>query len=296
MSATVRPGVWLRAARVHQWAKNVLVFVPLFVGHAYNNPNNILLGMAGFVLICLLASAAYVLNDVADLDADRLHQTKRLRAIASGDLSIRVGIAAASIVIVIVLVAADLLVPGFALTLLMYLVLTLAYSFALKKLPLLDVLIIAILLTLRIVMGTALLGLAYSPWLLSFAGTFFLSLALAKRHVEIKRADKADLKTIPGRGYRADDWPLTLSFGTGAGLTSIVIMLLYLADDAAPSGFYSNARWLYAIPALMTMWLMRIWLMSNRMELDDDPVVFALKDHASLALGIGAALAFALAI
>ena len=99
-----------------------------------------------------------------------------------------------------------------------------------------------------------------------------------------------------GRGYRGEDWPLTLGFGIGSGLLSIVIMLQYLTNDAMPSGFYDNAKWLYMEPALLMIWLMRIWLFSNRMALDDDPVVFALSDPASLALGGVAALSFFLAL
>jgi 4-hydroxybenzoate polyprenyltransferase/phosphoserine phosphatase len=288
--------VWLRAFRVHQWSKNVLIFVPLFVGHAYGNSANIFTDIAGFVLVCLLASATYMLNDIADLDADRLHHAKRLRPFASGDLPIAFGLVAAPLLIVAALVGSYLLAPGFAGALLIYLALTLAYSFGLKHLPMLDVVIISFLFVLRIVMGTALLGIAYSPWLLSFSGAFFLSLALAKRHVEVARAYRLDVKDVVGRGYRGEDWPLTLSFGIGAGLISIVIMLLYLTNDAAPSGFYTNPYWLYAVPAMMMMWLMRIWMLSNRMELDDDPVVFALKDRASLLLGLFTTIAFALAL
>jgi 4-hydroxybenzoate polyprenyltransferase len=288
--------VWLRGFRVHQWSKNFLIFVPLFVGHAYGNPANIFITVVGFLLVCLVASATYMLNDIADLEADRLHHTKRFRPFANGDLPIAFGLIAAPLLIVAALIGSHLLAPGFAVTLLIYLALTLAYSFGLKQLPLLDVVVISFLFTLRIVMGTALLGIAYSPWLLSFSGAFFLSLALAKRHVEVARANHADVEDVVGRGYRGEDWPLTLSFGIGSGLMSIAIMLLYLTNDAAPSGFYSNPNWLYAAPTLMMMWLMRIWMLSNRMKLHDDPVVFALRDPTSLTLGAAVALAFLMAL
>jgi 4-hydroxybenzoate polyprenyltransferase/phosphoserine phosphatase len=288
--------VWLRALRVHQWSKNGLIFVPLFVGHAYGTMANILTDVAGFFLVCLLASATYMLNDIADLDVDRLHHSKRLRPIASGDLPVMFGLITAPSLIVAALIGGYLLAPGFAETLLIYLVLTLAYSFGLKQLPLLDAVAISFLFMLRIVMGTALLGIGYSPWLLSFSGAFFLSLALAKRHVEVARANHVDIEDVIGRGYRGEDWPLTLSFGVGSGLISVVIMLLYLTNDATPSGFYSNPSWLYAVPTLMMMWLMRIWVLSNRMELDDDPVIFALRDPASLLLGFLTAVSFGFAL
>lgn len=292
MDATVRPAVWFRTARVHQWSKNALIFVPLLVGHAYGSLANVAMAAVGFVLVCLLASATYMLNDIADLEADRQHDVKRLRPFASGELPVAFGLIAAPLLIAASLVGALLLSPAFAASLLLYLVLTLAYSFGMKKLPLVDVFIISMLFVLRIVMGTAVVGLAYSPWLLTFSWAFFLSLALAKRHVEVVRADRSDVEDVIGRGYRGADWPLTLSFGVGSGLISIVIMLLYLANDAAPSGFYAKPSWLYAVPACMMVWMMRLWLLSNRMELDDDPVIFALKDPASLLLGLGVALAF----
>ena len=288
--------VWLRAFRVHQWSKNVLIFVPLLVGHAYGNPANILAAVAGFILVCLLASATYMLNDIADLDADRLHHIKQLRPFASGDLPVAFGLVVAPLLIIGALIGAYLLAPAFAVTLLLYLCLTMAYSFGMKQLPLFDVFVIGLLYVLRIVMGTEVIGLEYSPWLLSFSWAFFLSLALAKRHVEVVRADHVDVEDVVGRGYRGEDWPLTLSFGVGSGLVSIVIMLLYLTNDAAPSGFYDNPKWLYAVPALIMMWLMRIWLLSNRMELHDDPVLFALRDRDSLVLGLVTAVAFVLAL
>lgn len=283
---------WVRAFRIHQWSKNLLLFVPLFVGHAFGDLEKVLAAAMGFVLLCVLASATYMINDLADLEADRLHPTKRRRPFASGAFPLAFGLVAAPLMIAASVLAALALSPGFAAMMIVYLCLTLAYSFGLKRIPLLDVFIIGALFTLRIVMGTEVAGLAYSGWLLSFSLAFFLSLALAKRHSEIMRASHAQLGEIAGRGYRGDDWPLTLSFGTGIGLTSIVIMQLYLTNDAAPSGFYNHPVWLYAVPALVLLWLMRIWLLSHRMVLHDDPVVFALKDRVSLGLGLAVAISF----
>lgn len=287
---------WTRAFRFHQWSKNVLIFVPLFVGHAFHDVDKLMAATLGFVLLCLLASGTYMVNDLADLDADRLHPTKRRRPFASGALPLAFGLVVAPALIVFVPLAALALSPGFAAAMLAYLCLTLAYSFGLKQVPLLDVFLIGMLFTLRIVMGTEAIGLAYSPWLLSFSLTFFLSLALAKRHSEIMRAAHAQLGEIAGRGYRGDDWPLTLNFGVAIGLTSIVIMQLYLTNDAAPSGFYNHLAWLYAVPALVMLWLMRIWLLSHRMVLHDDPVVFALRDRTSLVLGVAVAVCFFLSL
>ena len=284
---------WVRAFRFHQWSKNILIFVPLFVGHAFGDMSKVIAAAIGFALLCLLASATYMINDLADLDADRRHPTKRHRPFASGALPLAFGfVAARSMILAQPCCAHSRCRPGLPAAMLAYLCLTLAYSFGLKQVPLLDVFVIGLLFTLRIVMGTEVIGLGYSPWLLSFSLTFFLSLALAKRHAEIMRAERANVDEVAGRGYRSDDWPLTLTFGIGVGLTSIVIMQLYLANDAAPSGFYHRPAWLYAVPALVLLWLMRIWLLSNRMQLHDDPVVFALKDRVSLALGLIVAIGF----
>jgi 4-hydroxybenzoate polyprenyltransferase len=287
---------WIRAFRPHQWAKNVLLFVPLCVGHAYGNPRTIAAAALGFMLLCVLSSATYIINDLADLEADRQHPTKRLRPFASGALKVMHGLIAAPLMIAAALAGAVALSLPFAAALFAYLLLTSAYSFGLKRVPLLDVFVIGVLFTLRIVMGAEVAGLAHSAWLLSFALAFFISLALSKRHGEVMRAARIDVDEIVGRGYRGNDWPITLTFGIGVGLVSVVIMLLYMTNDAAPSGFYRQPGWLYAIPALLTLWLMRIWLLSNRMLLHDDPVVFALRDGASLVLGVTVGIAFALAL
>jgi 4-hydroxybenzoate polyprenyltransferase len=287
---------WIQAIRAHQWAKNVLIFVPLVTGQAYSDPNKVLATLFGFVLLCAVASAAYIVNDIVDLETDRAHPTKSKRPFASGRLPVRAGIAVAVVLIVAALVAAVALSTAFALVLACYLAGTLAYSFCLKRVPLLDVFTIGTLFTSRILMGSVVESLEPSPWLLSFSMFFFFSLALAKRHAEVMTAQQRGSGQVLGRGYRGEDWPLTLVFGIGAGLASIVIMLLYVANDAAPSTYYQNIGWLYLAPMAITLWLMRIWLLSHRTWLDDDPVVFALKDSVSWLLGLAVAGAIVLAI
>ena len=287
---------WTRLFRIHQWSKNILIFVPLITGHAFISPSKMVVGALGCLILCVVSSATYIVNDLADLEADRRHLTKRDRPFATGSFPVVFGLVTAPLMIIGGMSAAYILSPNFAVVLLGYLVLTTAYSFRLKQIPLLDVFVIGVLFTLRIVMGTELVGLSYSPWLMSYSMAFFLSLALAKRHGEVMRAYRSETTKVYGRGYHSDDWPLTLAFGIGVGLVSIVIMLLYLTNDAAPSGFYPHAAWLYAIPALVTMWLMRIWLLANRTQLHDDPVVFSLRDPASIFLGVLTAIAFVLAL
>jgi 4-hydroxybenzoate polyprenyltransferase len=287
---------WLQALRLHHWSKNLFVFVPILLGHVYSDPAKVLAAGAAFLILGVLVSAGYLINDVADLAADRQHESKRHRPLASGRISTSVGITVAIAMIVVAFAAAIALSRDFAIVLLIYFLLTVGYSLWLKKLALIDVAAIATMLTLRIAAGGAVTGIGQSPWLLSFSAAFFLSLALAKRHCEIMQAASSGAGAIAGRGFHGDDWPLTLTFGVGAGLTSILIMLLYLANDAAPSGFYPRQGWLYVVPAAVLIWLMRVWVLSHRRELHDDPVIFALRDPASLVLGAAVVAAFILAV
>jgi 4-hydroxybenzoate polyprenyltransferase/phosphoserine phosphatase len=287
---------WALAARPQQWSKNILIFVPLITGHALFDPQKLIATLLGFVILCVLASASYMLNDLADLDADRRHPTKRYRPFASGHLSIAPGFTVAILGVLVSFIAAFALSRDFALALSGYFVLTVMYSLRFKQVPLLDVFVIGALFTSRILMGGALASLSPSPWLLAFSIFFFFSLALAKRHVELMRSAQESQVTIPGRGYRATDWPLTLVFGVGAALTSLLIMLLYVTNDAAPSGFYQAISWLYVAPAAVMLWILRIWFLSHRAELDDDPVVFALHDPTSWILGVLVVAAIVLAI
>ena len=287
---------WLLAARPHQWFKNILIFVPLILGHVLFNTSKLITTALGLFILCVLASSTYILNDLADLDADRRHPTKRYRPFASGHLSIASGVTVAALGILASFVAAFTISRGFALVLFGYFVLTTLYSFRLKQIPLLDVFVIGTLFTSRIFMGGVVSSVGNSAWLLAFSMFFFFSLALSKRHVELMRAQRSNQTMIVGRGYRSEDWPLTLVFGVGAALTSVLIMLLYLASDAAPSGFYTEISWLYVAPAAVTLWVLRIWLLSHRAMLNDDPVVFALRDPTSWLLGAAVVLAFGLAI
>jgi 4-hydroxybenzoate polyprenyltransferase len=286
---------WARALRWHQWSKNVLIFIPLFVGHAYGDTAKIATAVAAFVILCLLASANYVVNDILDREADRRHPSKHRRPFASGQLSVTAGYAVAGVMGLVSLAAAFYLSLPFLLSLIAYLALMLLYSALLRRLPLIDVLAIAILFSLRILMGTLVIGLEPSPWLQSFSLCFFLSPAFAKRHAELVGAVGQE-KNVSNRGYHREDWPLTLAFGISTGMASIVIMLLYLANDAMPSGYYGDRSWLYVIPLALTAWLMRIWLLAQRGEFHTDPVIFALTDITSLGLGLATAGAFCLAL
>jgi len=285
---------WLKALRVHQWAKNLLLFVPLLLSGQFLDPVSIMYATAAFLLVGLTASGTYILNDLVDLSSDRRHRTKNQRPWASGALFIGYGLITAPVLILMGLIGAVLLSPAFAISLAAYLVITLSYSFRLKRVVMLDVFILATLFTLRLAMGTTAISAEISQWLLTFSMFFFFSLSLAKRHVEVDAATPG--KLITGRGYLAEDAPLTLNIGLASAAASIVILVLYLAEEAFPSGQYAHPEWLWFAPIVISLWMMRIWLLAHRGQLDDDPVAFAVKDKWSMALGGVLGVAFMAAV
>lgn len=288
---------WLKLIRIHQWSKNALMFVPLFLAHQYGDWYAISRTAIAFVCMGLVASATYILNDLSDLDVDRHHPTKRFRPLASAEISVRDSVVLAGVLGLAGGVGALLLDPLFALVLGIYVLLTLAYSLRLKAIPLLDVFVLGLLFTLRIIMGIVLLHVPPSPWLMVFSLFFFFSLSMAKRHVEIVRAAaRGHTGKIKGRGYLASDAPMTLSLGVSSSTIAVTLLFLYVANDAYPAGYYRSPEWLWAVSPLVFLWTTRIWLKSHRGLLDDDPINFALGDKPSLALGLAVLVCFALAV
>ncbi len=267
----------------------------MILGAAYTDPAVILTVLAGMFALGLVASGTYILNDLSDLDADRAHPTKRNRPFASGTLSLSDGLVVGPVAILTGLIAGFALSPVFAGSLLVYLVMTLAYSWRLKRVALLDTMIIGGLFTLRIAMGGVLAGVTPSQWLLTFSMFFFFSLAPAKRHVELERNRQQKKQTIAGRGYHASDAILTLGLGLASAAASIQVLVFYLVFEAMPAGIYTATGFLWAAPVMIPLWLLRVWLLAHRGALDDDPVTFAVKDRTSLALGGLLALAMAAA-
>jgi 4-hydroxybenzoate polyprenyltransferase len=295
-AASAGTAILLEQLRLHQWSKNILVFLPLLLAHRFADLRGWLHVLLAFVGMGLTASATYVVNDLSDLSDDRRHVTKRNRPLAAGTFP---SLGAFAIV-------PPMLVAGFALTfaaspeaaivLAAYLALTLAYSFRLKRVPLLDTAVIGLLFTLRIVLGAAAVRTPPSPWLLAFSVMLFFSLAMAKRQSEIAKALRAaDIERIARRGYEPGDVVLTLVYGIASGVASLVISMLYITNGVATE-LYGNPNWLWGVPLLLYMWQMRVWLLAHRGILDDDPIVFALKDRTSLVLGAGCLLALYLAL
>ncbi len=287
--------VWVKALRIHQWPKNALIFVAPLLAMTTLTADKMIACLIAFPLLGMMASGTYILNDLLDLQADRNHHSKRRRPFAAGKLKLWQGFVAAPLLIGVGLLGGFLLSLPFAVTMLAYLVVTCTYSFFLKRVPLLDAAILGFLFTLRLVMGGVLTGIPVSHWLVVLSMFLFFSLSLAKRHVEILRKAAAGQTSVANRGYTADDAPLTLGLGLAAATATPILVALYVIEAAWPEGAYSLPQALWVAPAVLSLWLMRIWLLANRAELDDDPVVFALRDVYSLALGafLAVTLAFA---
>ncbi|MDQ7250924.1 UbiA family prenyltransferase [Dongia sedimenti] len=286
----------IRALRLHQWSKNALIFVPLVLGNKLTDAAAWTAAVIGLIALGFAASATYVVNDLRDTADDRRHRSKRHRPLASSALSGRAGILIASVCFILGFSLAAMIGTEAVTLLALYVALSLSYSFCWKRIPILDVLVLAALLSLRLVVGVLLTDVRLSEWLLIFSMFVFLSLSLAKRHTEILSAAAAGVAELPGRGYRPADAPFVLAVGTATAVSSILVMILYLIEDAYPRDFYERPALLWLIPGLLFLFLGRIWLKCTRGELDDDPVIFALKDRVCLLLGVLTCLALAAAL
>ena len=285
----------IKASRPHQWAKNSLIFVPAILSGTIADPGTVLNCVLAFLALGLVALGTYLINDLLDITHDRRHWSKRFRPIAAGNLPIGMALAAAVVSIAGGLAIGATVGFGVFAGLLAYLGLTLMYSIHIKRLPIIDVVVLASLFTLRLAIGIAAAHVFASPWLLVFSMSLFTSLSIAKRYTEIQRTQAKGDTAVPGRGYVTADAPLVLGLGLATGTASILILVLYLIFDAFSHQFYSNPHWLWWFPLILFLWIGRIWLISQRGELNDDPVAFALKDRQSLALGAMMGLAFVLA-
>jgi len=291
---------WLKAIRLHQWAKNVLLFLPLLLAHSRSL--GLLAGAAvAFLSFGLCASATYIINDLLDIEADRLHPRKRLRPFASGDLSAIHGVAVVLLFFVTSLALAfavpyviAAISPALALAhpynfvewLAFYAVTTLAYSLRLKRAILIDVIVLSGLYTVRILAGSAATGVAVSTWLAGFSIFFFLSLAFVKRFAELENLKARGGMTSKGRGYHVDDIEQLRSFGSASAYASVVVFTLYISNLSNATELYRHNNRLWLLVPVLLLWLSRLWLLASRGQLDEDPVVYAITDKRSLALGV----------
>ncbi len=305
------PGVkaWLRAIRLHQWSKNVLIFLPLLLAHVWKSAHP-LAPIAGaliaFVSFGLCASATYIVNDLLDIEADRRHHTKRNRPFAAGNLSAISGALVVASFLVLALALA-LAVPAataafgapsqrdsYVAWLAVYAITTTAYSFALKRVVLVDVIVLSLLYTIRIYAGGAASGVPVSKSLGEFSVFFFLSLAFVKRFAEMEALRLQGKAPSNGRGYILTDIEQLRSFGTAAAFASVVVLMLYI--QTLDTSLYRHAERLWLLLPVFLLWITQLWLLASRGELNEDPVVYALTDKRSLLVGALVALVVASAI
>ena len=276
---------WLRALRLHQWLKNLLVFIPLLASHRFFDPDALVASASGFLAFGLCASGVYLLNDLLDLPSDRQHPRKRLRPFAAGSLSLLQGALLAPVLALAGLAVAWWAEPRFALVLAAYYLLTLGYSLQFKRVVMLDVILLAALYTVRIIGGTVVIGAMLSFWLLAFSMFIFLSLALLKRYTELAAMLAAGRSDAAGRGYTVEDLPLLQSQGASAGYLAVLVLALYI-NSAESIALYARPQVLWLLCPLMLYWVSRTWVIAHRGEMNDDPVVFAATDRVSQVVGL----------
>ena len=289
-----RLGSVLMALRPHQWAKNLLIFLPLLLAHVAA-PNRLLTALLAFFCFSFTASSAYIVNDLLDIEADRRHAQKRLRPFATGDLSAIASAGLAIALLLLVFAGTRFLPPAFSGWLLLYLGATLAYSWFLKRIALVDVLVLSGLYTLRLLAGSAATQSHISHWLAGFSVFLFFSLAIVKRFAELENLRSSGLPPRNGRGYLVTDADQLRSFGTASAFAAVMVFAIYISSSDVVV-LYRRPQLLWLIMPLMILWLCRIWLLASRGELDEDPLVFAFTDRISLGVGIAVAAIAWLAI
>jgi 4-hydroxybenzoate polyprenyltransferase/phosphoserine phosphatase len=284
---------WRKALRIHQWMKNLLLFIPLLAAHQITNFAALQSLLLAFVSFSLCASAVYLSNDLLDLESDRQHPRKRNRPFASGALPVWVGVALTPLLLVASATLATYVGGTFFRWLLLYFVLTCAYSFGIKRIILMDCLVLAMLYTIRIVAGAAAAKLSLSFWLLAFAVFLFLSLAYVKRYAELELQLAHGKTKVLGRGYYTSDAPLVQTLGISAGYASVVVLALYLNSEAVTK-LYRTPEVVWAAVPILAFWVSWMWMQAHRGNMHDDPLVFAIKDVASLLAGVAFAIVLAI--
>lgn len=275
---------WVKALRLHQWLKNLLLFLPLLGAHQFLDPALLVKAFVAFLAFGLCASSVYVVNDLMDMESDRHHPRKRKRPFAAGVLSPLAGIAVAGVLVVVSFLIAWWVAEAFVAWLAVYFVITVAYTFWLKRKEIVDALSLAALYTLRIIAGGAAVGLAASFWLLAFSMFLFLSLAFVKRYSELQVMLAQGRDEAKGRGYRTDDLPLIQTLGVVSGFAAVLVLALYINGESVLR-LYQRPEVMWLTVPILLYWITRIWIKTHRGLMHDDPVLFAIRDRVSIVAG-----------
>jgi len=283
-----------KAVRVQQWVKNVLVFTVLLTSHRFLDSSLWLPAILAFFSLSFCASSIYIINDLLDLESDRKHPRKRKRPFASGALPVAAGVAIIPVCLAGALVLSFWLPPPARLILAVYPLISVAYSFYLKRKPLVDVFTLSALYTIRVLLGAAATGVLCSEWLMGFSSFLFISLAFSKRASELIGLQQRHATAVSGRAYFVWDLAAVQSAGIASAFTTGIVLTLYIQSKEVLQ-LYREPQWLWVVAVGIIFWLLRIWLVASRGQLDEDPVLFAVRDRISYLLYAVFAAAVALA-
>jgi 4-hydroxybenzoate polyprenyltransferase len=273
----------LRLVRPHHWVKNLLLLVPLVTSHRVADIVAVMNELRAIAAMCLIAGTVYIVNDLVDLSSDRMHRSKRFRPLAAGDVSVRAAAVLGGVLALAGGLLAASLPQAVAVWIAIYVALATSYSLWLKRRPIVDVLALTSLYTVRVQIGAAAIAVPLSTWLLLFTVSLFLSLALLKRYSELDDAARKQTDVGPGRGYRLSDRRSIGQFGTSSACLATLVVVLY-ANSAEAATNYSATNVLWGLAPLLAFWLSRAWFVAFRGEMHDDPIVYALRDPASYAV------------
>lgn len=285
----IRLATWAKALRVHQWLKNLLLLVPLLTAFSFMDIGELATIAIAFLSFSLAASATYLVNDLWDLESDRAHPRKRERPFASARIPILTGLAVAGGLLILALLLGRMVSQAFFLMVLLYVILTSTYSWMFKEYVLIDVIMLSLLYTLRILAGSVAIGITTSAWLLAFSSFMFLSLALVKRCSELISLEQNGKAAARGRDYRVTDLAVLWPLGAASAMAAVVVFGLFInAPDTQARYATPVLLWLVAIGLIY--WLARLWIKTSRGEMHDDPVIYAIKDRGSrstvIAMGV----------
>ena len=271
---------YIRTLRLHQWLKNTLVFLPLALAHELDNSALIVNALIAFLCFGLCASSVYILNDLLDLSSDRQHRSKFRRPFAAGDIPLLSGLLLSPVLLFCAFSLATTLPGTFIVVLALYYLCTGMYSFVLKRIMLVDVILLATLYTLRIISGAAAISVVPSFWLLAFSMFLFFSLAVVKRYTELNYLRNAGIEQSEGRGYYAQDLNMMAMFGCASAFLSVMVFALYINNEDTRNQ-YLTPELLWLICPLLLYMVSRIWLLAARGQIEEDPIIFALTDRVS---------------
>lgn len=273
--------IMIKGMRIHQWAKNSLLFLPIIMAHQFTDVNSLVTVLWAFISFSFCASAVYILNDLLDIETDREHPTKKNRPLASGLMSVKTAVALIFLLLLIsVFISIKMLSTGFLIILIVYMISTTAYSIILKQIMLIDVIVLGGLYTLRIIAGSIASRVDVSSWLLVFSMFFFLSLAFMKRYADLILMKQNNYDEIAGRGYHIDDLDIVQKSGITSGFVAMLVLALYINSEHVIELYKSPILIWFTVPVLL-YWLMRMWMVTNRGKMTDDPIIYAMRDKTT---------------